>query len=104
MGDDMKLRWAILMGLNNSLAVAVLFGSYNPGTPPPQGDWLAVIGWPTGNVITLFLLLAAIWSCCLLCVSWKDSRVPWWQRLIITSMVAVTCGSAYWAFGVWRMR
>src|SRR5215475_6931510 len=92
----MKLRYAIVMGLVNSLALGVLLGTYNGSVPPPvRGSLRALVSWPTGNAATLFLALAAVWACCLLCVSWKGSRVPGWQVIICMTVTAVTLVSSW---------
>lgn len=93
----MKLRYAILMGLVNSLALGWLLGTYN-GSVPPQGytDLWQLLSWPTGNPLTLFAILVLIWTLCLLCVSWNKAAAQWWQWILGTFVLAGTLESAYW--------
>jgi hypothetical protein len=100
----MKLRYAILLGLINSLALAWLLGSYNGSQPPPDRMSWALVRWPTGNVLTLFLTLAVIWGLCLMCVSWDKAPVQWYQWIITTFVLAGTLMSArYLATGIYHL-
>jgi len=100
---DVKLRYAILLGLTDSLVLAWALGSYNGSVPPPGSPW-TLVAWPTGSTATLFLPLFLIWFSCLLCVSWKGAGVPSWQLMIAVAVTAGTLGAAwYLADGIWKM-
>ena len=90
----MRVRYAILIGLIESITLGWALGTYNGSVPPPGSDYAAILNWPTGNWVTLFLLLAALWTLCFLCV--KRRRLLWWQSLLIAGEILAGLGCAAW--------
>ena len=69
------MKKAVTVALILSVAYGALAGYLNGTVPPPA--WppsVALLEWPTGSLVTLYVPLAVIWVACFLCC------VPGWYR------------------------